>query len=77
LKNENQECIIKSAVGTSLYDITPTGRIVNLLLSGGDRMKILTSFLKWLISLLKKKKQPDIKIEAVNSIVNIIINHKD
>ncbi len=77
MKNENQECIIKSAVGTSLYDITPTGRIVNLLLSGGDRMKILTSFLKWLISLLKKKKQPDIKIEAVNSIVNIIINHKD
>ena len=61
----------------SLYDIAPSGRILNLLSTGGDRMKIFASFFKWIISLLKKKKQPDIKIEAVNSNINITIIHKD
>jgi len=40
-------------------------------------MKIFASFFKWIISLLKKKKQPKINIKAVNSIVNITIIHKD
>ena len=40
-------------------------------------MKIIASLMKWLIDLFRKKKQPDIKIEAVNSIINITIIHKD
>ncbi len=61
MKNENQEYIIKLAVGTSLYDITPTGRIVNLLLSGGDIMGFIAEAMKWLLHI--KRFQFKIKIE--------------
>lgn len=64
LENKNQNHIIKSAVGTSLYDITPTGRILNLLLSGGDIMKdLMLLVLKWILRCLLKKRPQSSKIE--------------
>lgn len=61
LENKNQNYIIKLAVGTSLYDITPTGRILNLLLSGGDIMGFIAKVMKWLLHI--KRFQFKIKIE--------------
>lgn len=64
LENKNQNYIIKLAVGTSLYDITPTGRILNLLLSGGDIMKdLMLLVLKWILRCLLKKRPQSSKIE--------------
>lgn len=63
------------AVEISLYDIAPSGRILNLLPTGGDRMKIFAKVILWFVRKLFRKKQPH--IEVVN-FVNIQINiHKD
>lgn len=61
LENKNQNYIIKLAVGTSLYNITPTGRILNLLLSEGDIMGFIAKVMKWLLHI--KRFQFKIKIE--------------
>lgn len=47
----------------------------NLISDGGDTMKLIAKVFKWVFKRWVKKKQPDIKIIAVNSqIINI---HKD
>ena len=40
-------------------------------------MKIFARLITWIVRVFKKKKQPDIKIEAVNSNISITIIHKD
>lgn len=52
------------AVETSLYGVTPTGRIVNLLPIGGDIMKdLMLLVLKWILRCLLKKRPQSSKIE--------------
>lgn len=47
----------------------------NLFSNGGDTMELIAKVLKWILKKWAKKKQPDIKIIAVNS--QIIHIHKD